>query len=477
MQRQNTRQALLFNSGVIFFIRFFPTLANLLVILYFSRQLSLETYGQYQQIWAQYYVLSAIAVAGLPAYALTVGTGGLLRTVRQWQMGKRCLLLLWPLLWACLFALLQFFSGSLVFWLAGSFLLLSVAGIGQEGLLLAGRKFRLLLLVNLLYTGVFLWLHYLFIRDDHSLYWLFSWLLLLHLARSLVFLAPVWRLFKNPEAEAAQQPVSSRLWLHLGIFELSQVVFRWADKFVVSLFLSAGALAIYFNGTLEIPFLPVLLGAAGSALLLQMQGVGSANTLQSKTEMVRISAVVLSSIVLPLFFFLLFFAAPLFRLALSEKYLSSLPVFWIMLLLLPLRAYNFITLLQHLQKGALINLGALLDIVLALSLSFPLYQLMGLPGIALSFVISTYAQVVFYVYYIKKFTGQRITQILPLQNWLWKMGLLGFLFAGIRLYAANWNGHPAKELLPGVIILAVVAPALLFADFRKLAANKRAQHE
>lgn len=473
MQRKSTGQMLLRNSSLIFFIRFFPTLANLLVILYFSKHLGLEPYGQYQHIWAQYYVLSAVALMGLPAYALTVGAGPVIKMVRQWSGARLGLLLLWPLLWSLVFAFLQLYSGILSGSLAFFFLFSAVAGMSVEGMLLAARRFKLLLAGNLLYTLCFLWFHYVFIQESQTLAWLFVRILWLGVVRWLLFLPALIQVVRTgDEDKKDRQQGNLKLWMHLGFFELSQVVFRWADKFIVSLFLSAGALALYFNGTLEIPFLPILLGAAGSALLLQLQAQEAQQTLPEKTEWVRLSAVVLSSVVFPLFFFLLFFAAPLFQLALSDKYLAALPVFWVMLLLLPLRAYNFITLLQHLQKGALINVGALLDLMLALSLCYPLFRLMGLPGIALAFVTGTYAQAIFYTYYIKKFTGQPLPRILPLMNWLIKFGLMLFVFAGMRLLTLHL-GQPGQVLLPGVCLLVVATALLLWVDFRQLHWRRR----
>lgn len=468
MQAQNTRQVLVRDSGIIFLIRFFPTLANVLVILYFSRQLSLEAYGAYQHIWAQYYVLAAVAIVGLPAFVMTVGPQALFGMIRQWQPGKRWLLIAWPALWAISFALLQLVGGILPFWLAFGFLITGVAGMVQEGLLTAAKKFGAVLWINIAYTLVFLYLHYFFLKGNFDLIGLFIYLLILAAGRLLLLLyalLPVWKL-RHQESPNTVSGMD-RLWLHLGLYEFSQMVFRWADKFVVSLFLSAGAMALYFNGAMELPFLPILLGAAGSALLLQMHHSSAVTTTQGKAEMVRLSAVALSSIVLPLFFFLLFFAAPLFSLALSEKYLAALPVFWMMLLLLPLRAFNFTTLLQHLHKGALINYGALLDIVLALSLMYPLYQLLGLPGIALSLVIGTYAQAAFYTFYIQKLTGLRLHQIIPLQNWLIKGVLLLFLFAGAR-YGAFVLQLSYEGLLTALILLLLVSGIMLLQDFKRM---------
>lgn len=468
MQQPNSRKTLLHTSGAIFFIRFFPTLANLLVILYFSRQLSLETYGQYQHIWAQYYLISAVALVGLPAFALTVGAGPMLQLIRSWPARRRGLLLVWPIFWSAVFGILQHYSGFMGIGLAFFFMVSAVTGMAQEGLLLAARSFRLLVWVNFGYTLLFLYLHWFFLAGAKDLNWLFAALSGLNTLRILLLIAALMPMIRARSVLQEKLPAGvGKLWLHLGFYELMQMVFRWADKFLVSLFLSAGAMAVYFNGSLEIPFLPILLGAAGGALLLQMQDNGAEQGLAGKTALVRQSAVVLSSIVLPLFFFLLFFARPLFRVALSEKYLVALPVFWVMLLILPLRAYNFTTLLQHLHKGWLINAGALLDILLALGLAYPMYQWLGLPGITLSFVVATYTQAMFYVYFIRKTTGVKLLQIIPLVNWLAKAGGLLLLFAAFRYLSLRFD-TPAGQLMPAAAALILSMALLLYLDFRQL---------
>ncbi len=99
------------------------------------------------------------------------------------------------------------------------------------------------------------------------------------------------------------------------------------------------------------------------------------------------------------------------------------------LLVLPLRAYNYTTLLQHMHRGGLINKGAIMDLVLALVLMYPMYQLMGLPGIALGFVVSTYLQVAYYLHHTARLSGTTWTSLLPLKNWGLKL-----LVSGLGMY-------------------------------------------
>jgi O-antigen/teichoic acid export membrane protein len=122
--------------------------------------------------------------------------------------------------------------------------------------------------------------------------------------------------------------------------------------------------------------------------------------------------------VMPLFLFLLFFAAPLFDLLFDHRYAASVPIFQWSILVLPLRAYGFTSILQHAHKGALINKGALLDLVIALALLYPLYRLMGLPGLAFSFVLSSYVQAAYYSIHTAKILQVKLFELFPLKLWL-----------------------------------------------------------
>src|SRR5690606_10351781 len=106
----------------------------------------------------------------------------------------------------------------------------------------------------------------------------------------------------------------------------------------------------------------------------------------------------LSCIAYPVFFFLFFFRSEFITVVFSEKYVEAIPIFLCSVLILPVRAYSNTTILQNYHQGRIINAGVLLDYIVALAVIYPLYLWLGLAGIALSFVVSTYVQVIFYLY-------------------------------------------------------------------------------
>jgi O-antigen/teichoic acid export membrane protein len=166
---------------------------------------------------------------------------------------------------------------------------------------------------------------------------------------------------------------------------------------------------------------------------------------------------VLSSIVFPIFFFLLFYRYQLFVSVFSEKYIPAIPVFFISIMVLPLKAYNFTTVLQNRHKGSVITMGAILDLLLACLLMYPLYIWLGLPGVALSFVITTYLQAAFYLYHAAKVLGVPIFSLLPFANWLKKLIVFAIVLIAIHyLTALYFTGLIALILgcgATGVVVL------------------------
>ena len=71
LQRAENSNTVIGNSFLIFLIRFFPSLAALVVVIVFSRYTSEEVYGSYQNFWVRLYLLSALATLGIPAFLLT----------------------------------------------------------------------------------------------------------------------------------------------------------------------------------------------------------------------------------------------------------------------------------------------------------------------------------------------------------------------------------------------------------------------
>jgi O-antigen/teichoic acid export membrane protein len=249
------------------------------------------------------------------------------------------------------------------------------------------------------------------------------------------------------------------LWLHMGLYDMLQVIFRWVDKFFVSLLLTAAASAVYFNGSIDIPFLPLILGAAGSAGLMQLAGHHNDHARERHAQQVALhSGRVLSWIVFPLFFFLLFFRYELFAVLFKNRYEGAVPVFLVSILSVPLRAYSFTTVLQHYHKGGIINAGAALDLLLACALMYPMYLLGGLPGVAFAFTITSYIQAGFYLHHTAKLLQVRWYSLLPLKNWLVKLIIFFIVFIALHYLAVGYADRQIALILGsiGLVIITVI---------------------
>lgn len=471
MEHGTAYKSVLRNAAYIFFIKLFPAFASIVILILYSRSLSPSDYGHYQSFWIKWLLLGTLAYAGLPVTIITYAADVLKHFFRQFRLKHYLLFCCWVLLWVAVFSWFQATELSLPIPLSAGLLIFYVIHSVQESLLMAAKKMKGLLALNFLYAVYFFLIHLQALQQFNLTRLLFL-LLLGMIVRSVVltfFTVAVYRRV-NTEASSIIAIKNARsLWLHLGFYDLLQNIFRFIDKFILSIFLSAGLYAVYFNGsqTAEVPLLPYLLGAVASSVLIQLSNDKDTSS-ERASRLMHASGKLLSCIVFPLFFFLLFFSRELFVVLLSEKYLSSVAIFTVAIFVVPLRAYNFTLLLQHFHKGALINKGALLDLAIALALMYPMYQLFHLPGIALSFVISTYVQVCYYLYHITKVTGASLQQLLPIKNWLIKLGLFGVLLLSTYLLASGFLVNKISVLIAGLLVMTAGSLFTLQREYKAL---------
>jgi hypothetical protein len=101
-----------------------------------------------------------------------------------------------------------------------------------------------------------------------------------------------------------------------------------------------------------------------------------------------------------------------------------------------------------------------MDIGIAVLLMYPMYLLLGLPGVALSFVLSTCFQVIYYLFHTRKLLQVRIIDLFPLSNWLKKImgfGALGLILRyGSSLYFPGMVGMFIAAVIMGSLALVVL---------------------
>ncbi|MDQ2862933.1 MAG: polysaccharide biosynthesis C-terminal domain-containing protein, partial [Bacteroidota bacterium] len=244
-------------------------------------------------------------------------------------------------------------------------------------------------------------------------------------------------------------------WAYLGLNEVLGVISKWIDKIFLLYLLTASDFAVFFNGAFEIPLFGLLISVAASFMLIEFSG-----NLLAKDKILDIfkeSFNMLSGIVFPLFFFLFFFREEIFSFAFKNKYGASVPIFAISILILPLRINNYSVILQCFSQGKKIMAGSLIDIIIALALMVILYPLMGSRGIVLSIVISTYCQVIYYLWHSAKILRVKVYNLLPVKNLVAKFLILLILYFIISFSINHFSIVLKLGIGTLITLLAVIA--------------------
>ncbi|WP_129020143.1 lipopolysaccharide biosynthesis protein [Edaphocola flava] len=465
MQEKTLNKIIYKDSFIIFSIRLLSTLAMILIAYAFSHSLSTTDYGRYTNYWNRFYAFNAFAGLGIAAFIFTYSKDKLILLLRQIKRGQYIALALFMLVASIAFAGVQARSGYPAL-ISIAFMLLNTLCIITESALIIFRKFRQIFWINLLYLIAFLWLHY---RQLHAPIFdaasLFSSLCILFAVKLLVSGFFLYERNAAPQAEEVPAETNyQKLWLHLYLFDMTQILMVYVDKFVVSILLNESTAAIYNNGSTPIPLLPIIFSAVSSASLMQFSKYDKGDTVM-QTSIMRNLARILSNFAFPIFFFFVFFRYEFIVTYFSNKYIPSIPIFLASLFVIPLRMFNYTIIFQKHERGDIINTGVLLDIGATLALVYPLYLFMGLPGIALSFVLGTYIQAGFYLYKMTRILQQPIHRIVPITNLVMK-----FLFYGLLVYGL-YEGlipfvRPITAMLSTICVTAVVILAIVRREYR-----------
>ena len=458
------------NSFLIFIIRFFPSLANLLVMIWYSRRFNEHFYGLYQNFWIQVYVLAPLICFGLHIVMVTYSKETIVGIARSIPVFRYSRYSIWVLALGVVFAMMQYHFLGNDFVLPFIFLILFSLNFILESFLIVCRNYITLTVINITFSVSWCLIHWYCMQESTDLPDLFRMLFVIIAARFFIYAVIGFIHFRKTTTDnnitIAELSKIRSLWLHLGLYDVLQVLFSYIDKFIISLLLVAQVSAIYYNASQNIPFLPLLLSAAGSAVLLQLASRKSSVENADTIRLMNQSGKLLSSVVFPVFFYLLFFRYELIVKLFTEKYLPAVPIFLMSILVLPVRAYNFTTVLQRHHKGHIINAGAIADLALALVLMYPLYRWLGLPGVALSFVISTYLQAAFYLYHSAKLLHTHPLKMIPLVNWLIKLIVYSCMFIAIHYMASRYFTGWITLILGGVALVMIIL-ASLFIELKK----------
>ncbi|RYE00389.1 MAG: hypothetical protein EOP54_00355 [Sphingobacteriales bacterium] len=450
---------------LIFSNRLFVNLSLVLGTYLFAHQLQPADFGGYQNFWTQFNTFFAVAGLGLASFIFSYTPVKVIQIFRALNTTRKVLGIGLIIACAFLFGGLQQKAG-VSFTYSAVFLVFNTLSIFTDSFLTIFKKYKVLVAINLAYFLFFTGFHLFAIRQAQ---FNFDQLILslcgLVIVKCVVSFFIIRKLFREAELQQLEDRKYLRLWTHIYLFDLVQILIIYLDKFIVSVFTVAEVSVIYQNGTYPIPIIPILFTAVSSVTLMRFS-TGTGNE-ASQAKLLSDSGKALSTAVFPVFFFFLFFANEFIQFYFSDKYLASVPIFRMSLLMLPFKAFNFTLLFQRKEMGSLINKGVIIDVVTLLLLVFPLYKILGLKGIPLSYALATLVQAGFYIYHHKKVLTQDINAILPLKDWARKALIFGsisfvlhYVFSELVFLPLFWT------LAISFSIIAIIAAGFLYKEIR-----------
>lgn len=425
----------------------------------------------FQNFWSQLFVFAAIGTIGFPVFILTYSATKTVSILQRISKKNIIVYSLFVFAVSLLFGFLQNHNQQGLLINASLILMAFVAIMLADSLLIVFKSFRAIIGINFVYSILFCFVHFWNIHHEFSIAQLAFHILIICVARILFCFYFISKEFKNHKAQteiiATEEWMKiKKLWIQLGINDLVTVLFRWIDKFILSIIIAKELFAMYFNGTIEIPFLPILFSAVSSAAVQHWANHHLSSTTDNKIQLLHYSSRILSSIMFPLFFFFVFYRIELLTVLFSSDYTAAVWIFVCTQLVLPLRAYPFTALLQSEHRGDIINKGAIIDFILACVLMYPLYLLMGLPGVALSFVISTYWQAGYYLIQTSKIMNIGIASLVPFKQLITKGIAFGIIICFSYLITQSITENIYYRFATGLSILILSTSLSLGYDWK-----------
>lgn len=439
------------NTIYILALRTISVVSTLFLMLYFSHTLSKEAFGVYVNFWTQLNMSLVVACLGIPIFVFTYDKDKLGQILNQIPKKLIWYYRLYLLLVGVGFSISQYvtndlFASSIFSAVCLScFVALSAGALIFEALSIVNQYYKKLVAVSVFYNIIYiaLFLLYYFQKIDSE-----ALALTLMLNASVKFLTLEQQNFKsNNREELAIQEVLN-VWKGTGWYDLSQNVIKHLDKYILSFFIAKELLATYTVLTYELPVFALVFASIRSSTSLFL--TSRAHTNKEIRIYLKQVGKLLGFFIIPAVLFLLFFSKDVITLLFSEKYVAYTSLFCISII--KMLAYNFVfsAVLQYFKKIKIISNGVWIDFIISIILVLPLYALMGLNGIMLSVVISTFIQIGYYTYHTNKILEGKWNQIIPIKIWVKQI-----LFFSILISLVYWVSNTFFETIIYKILLAL----------------------
>jgi O-antigen/teichoic acid export membrane protein len=438
---------------------FLKLITQIAIIILFAKQLSVYDYGIFQSVWMYVNIISVITLFGLPSLLLSNN----LSNVKNWIKAnkKRCffyilVISLSPI--AYLFFIDNIIKNEVKVLLVILIILQNISTL-IETEAIKKEKEILLFTSNLFFNLFYFTIHIYILYNNYKLENLLLSIIILVFTKTFLQKIILSKSVFTPSITNNNNIANQ--WFFIGITDVVGIIFKWIDKWAVLLFISLQEFSTYFNGSYEIPIYGLMVSAVGNVMLTEIsKNIDKQNALKVFNN----SVYILSKIVLPSFCFLLFFYKEIFHFIFSNKYETALPIFFITLFIIPLRITSFTAILQVYNKAHIILKGAVIDLLLAISLMAILYPFLKLTGIALACVISTYFQAFYYLWHSSKTIQQPIKTFINYIDFF-KTLFFSIITMGICYYLSN-RFFESITLLIGIVVCAMLILIFSFYSYK-----------
>ncbi|MFC1693342.1 oligosaccharide flippase family protein [Candidatus Latescibacterota bacterium] len=292
--------------------------------------------------------------------------------------------------------------------------------------------FTLSVLHALFFFGLTLW-HYF---GESTTYMLFEAMAVFGLCKYILSLVLLFRmhsetgrihLFRGKSMILLQLSFS----LPVALSNAIDIISRWLDKFVVSIFFGTQVLGVYYVGAIEIPFIAVVVSSIYSVLSPVLNQLHHQDDRGGFVKLVAKTFKLSSKIIWPIFIYLYVFADHIIPFVFKSEFRGAVEPFRIYLLLMPLRIASYGGIVLALGRSRTVFWSAFASLSVNFILNIVLALKMGFIGPAVATVVSTVFHISVLLYIIVKELNVMLDQLIPFK-FLFSVGItcvLAVIFA------------------------------------------------
>lgn len=445
--------------------RLLPLFSLLFITIIYSHRLSLDEYSLFQSVWMYANVISVIIGYGVTTIIFSGDTSTLISFIKRNRKGIFTSYSILALAACVIFYIVSDHFTVALKLLVILFIFFQFVNTILETWIIRNEKQSKYLLINLAYAAFFfLWHLYIVFQPAFQLNLLIVGVIVLSALKMILLFTIKPAATGTDHITAATEKELKRHWTYAGINDIFGILAKWADKLILIYLLTPGEFAIFFNGTIDIPFVAMFISITGSYMMMRM--ASDKKNIELTSHLFRENFLMISSFSFPLFFFLFFFRNEFFLIFFGEKYLPAVPIFAVSVFILLLRVNHFGGILQIHSRSDWVTIGSLIDLITSTVLVFTLYHLFGMQGAACAIVISTLVQLTYYLIKSSQLLGKPTRELVPFNGLLARLLLSGVSLFIVKMLLPSVSA--TTSLIIGAIVMVVAIAVSGWKYFRQM---------